>query len=335
MSNEMLEKVITSSSIGTGGDGFITKEQADKFIDYAWDATVLFNEAEKRKLNSPEAEWQSVTIGARIARKATEATDTGENVGANFTKVSLRTTKIRLDWELSTESLEDNIEGDNLDDHLAKLFAGQFGQDLEDLAINGDTTSSDKLLKTFDGWHKLALAGGRVVTGATGTGNGQLARAHFNQALKAMPRKYLARKGDLRFYASTGLVQDYLYSQSDMGIVPNEIVMGTLRQSPVPAGAAGYTTNFPFGVELKEVPLFDTHFNEINAQTGTSGNDSTSYLELTAPRNRVIGIQRDIRLYREFDKKKDAIEYTMYFRAGIAWQNLDAVVTVTGIPVLD
>lgn len=332
MSNEMLEKVITSSSIGTGGDGFITKEQADKFIDYAWDSTVLFKEAEKRKLNSPEAEWQSVTIGARIARKATEATDDGKNVGANFTKVSLRTTKLRLDWELSTESLEDNIEGDNLDDHLAKLFAGQFGQDLEDLAINGDTTSSDPLLKTFDGWHKLATQGGRVVAGGAGT---ELGRSHFNKALKAMPRKYLVRKGDLRFYASTGLVQDYLYSQSENGVVPNEIIMGTLRQSPVPTGEAGYTTNFPFGVELKEVPMFDTHFNEINAQTGTSANDATSYLELTAPRNRVIGIQRDIRLYREFDKKKDSIEYTMYFRAGIAWQNLDAVVTVTGIPVKD
>ena len=335
MSNEMLEKVITSSSIGTGGDGYITKEQADKFIDYVWDAAVLFKEAEKRKLNSPEAEWQSVTIGARIARKATEATDTGENQTANFTKVSLRTTKLRLDWELSTESLEDNIEGKDLDDHLSRMFAGQFGQDLEDLAINGDTTSSDPLLKTFDGWHKKALAGGRVVAGATGTGNGQLARAHFNQALKAMPRKYVARKGDLRFYASTGLVQDYLYSQSENGIVPNEIIMGTLRQSPIPTGEAGYTTNFPFGVELKEVPMFDTHFNEINAQTGTSGNDATSYLELTAPKNRVIGIQRDIRLYRKFHEKKDSLEYTMYFRAGIAWQNLDAVVTVTGIPVKD
>lgn len=336
MSNEMLEKVITTSTIGNeAGDGFLTIEQADKFIDYIWDATVLWQEADKKKLNSPESEWQSVTVGARIVRKATEAVDTGENATANFTKVSLRTTKLRLDYELSTESLEDNIEGTDLDDHLSRLFSHQFAQDLEELSIHGDTNSSDPLLSAFDGWHKKALAGGRVVSAAGGTGNGQLSRKHFNQALKAMPRKYAQRKGDLRFYASTGLVQDYLYSQSENGIVPNEIIQGTLRQSPIPTGAAGYTTTFPFGVELKEVPLFDTQFNEINAGTGMSGNDTTSFMELTAPKNRLVGIQRNVQVFREFKPRKDAIEYTMYVRFGVAWFNLDAVVTVTGIPVLD
>lgn len=84
--------------------------------------------------------------------------------------------------------------------------------------------SSDQLLKSFDGWHKKALEGGRVVTAATGTGNGQLSRKHFNQAIKAMPRQYVNRNSGLRFYASTGLIQDYLYSQSEMGIVPNEVI---------------------------------------------------------------------------------------------------------------
>lgn len=335
MSKEMLQKVITSSQIGAADDGFLKKEQADKFIDYAWDATVLMKTAQKRKLNAPEAEWDAVNIGARIVRKATEAVDTGENAGANFTKVSLRTTKLRLDWELSTESLEDNQEGESLDDHLARMFATQFGTDLEDLAINGDTTSSDPLLKSYDGWHKQALLGGHVRPAATGTGNAQLSRAHFNQALRAMPRKFLARKGDLKFYVSPALMNDYLLSQSEMGIVPNEIVQGLLRQSPVVSGAAGYSTTMPFGVETIEVPLFDTGFNEVNASTGTGTGDTTSYLELTSPQNRIVGVQREIRLYREFANKKDTIEYTMYYRAGIAWQNLDAVVTVNNIPVVD
>lgn len=326
----LIEKVVTSSSIGTPGDGRISQEQADQFIDYAWDATVLMKEATRKKMNAPEAEWDIVSVGARIARKATEAVDTGENATPNFTKVSLRTEKIRLDWELSSESLEDNIEGQDFDDHLARLFADQFGQDLEDLAINGDTDSTDPLLKTFDGWHKRALESGRVVAGAN---EPQLSRAHFNQALKAMPRKYVNRKGDLRFYASTHAVQDYLYSQSDQGIVPNEVVQGTLRQSPIPTGEAGYSTNWPFGVELKEVPLFDTTFNEVNAGTGTT-NESTSYLELTTPRNRVVGVQRDIKLYRQFDQHKDTVEYTMYFRAGVAFVNYDAIVTVTNITLI-
>lgn len=326
----LIEKVVTSSSLGTPGDGRIKQEQADAFIDYAWDASVLMKEATKKKMNAPEAEWEIVSVGARIARKATEAVDTGENATPNFTKVSLRTEKIRLDWELSSESLEDNIEGEDFDTHLARLFSEQFGQDLEELAIHGDTDSTDPLLKTFDGWHKKAIEGGRVVAGA---GKPQLDRAHFNQALKAMPRKYMIRKGDLRFYASTHAVQDYLYSQSEMGNVPNEVIEGTLRQSPVPTGEAGYSTMWPFGVELKEVPLFDTTFNEVNAGTGTT-NEGTTFLELTSPKNRVVGVQRDIRLYRKFHEKKDTVEYTMYFRAGVAFVNLDAIVTVTNISLI-
>ena len=337
--NDLLQKVIATSNIGDGnsgpGEGFLSRDQADNFIDRIFDATVLWKEARKIRMNSPEMMLQHVRVGARIVRKAVEGTDTGENVGAQFTKVTLRTEKLRLDWEVTSESLEDNIEGESLDDHLARLFTNQFAQDLEELSIHGDDDSSDDLLSAMDGWHKKALAGGRVVDAATGTGNGQLARKHFYQALKAMPIYARGNKGDLRFYASTGLVQDYLFSQSDSGIVPNEVVAGMLRQSPVPTGDAGFTTNFPFGIELKEVPLFDTEMNRNNATTGANSNDSVSWLELTRPQNRIVGIQRDIQTFREFKPKKDAIEYTTYIRFGVAWGELDEVVTVRNIPVLD
>ncbi|QLF83304.1 major capsid protein [Rhodococcus phage NiceHouse] len=336
MSNEsILQKVITSTNLGTGvaGDGFLSKKQAESFISYAWDATVLAKESETRIMNAPEEEWTVVAVGARIARAAVEAVDTGKNAHPSFSKVSIRTSKVRLDWELSTESLEDNVEGQNLDQHLARLFAGQFGQDMEDLAINGDTTSSDPLLKTFDGWHKQAMAGARVFQHVGGASVG-LNRADFHRALSNVAPKY-GRRNDLRFYASTQLLQDYMFNQSEMGNVPNEIVLQALSSKTGPSGPAGDSPVRPFGVAIREVPMFATDFNEYNSQTGTNlGEDTTSYLELTKPSNRIWGVQRDIRLYREYSVKKDTIEYTMFFRVGIAWQNLDAVVVIDNIPVI-
>lgn len=336
MSETILQKVVTSTNIGTGvaGDGFISKKQADKFIDMAWDATVLGKECETRKMTAPEEEWTTVAVGARIARAAVEAVDTGKNVHPSFTKVSIRTSKVRLDWELSTEALEDNVEGQGFDEHLATLMAHQFGQDMEDLAINGDTTSTDPLLRTFDGWHKQAMNGGRVVEHVGGPTVG-LNRADFNRAIANMHRRTIARRSDAKFYASTQLIQDYLFKQSEMGNVPNEIVVAALGKAPTPTGAAGDSPIRPFGFELKEVPLFATDFNQYNASTGTTlGEDETSYLELTSPKNRIWGVQRDIKLYREYNPKKDTIEYTMYFRVGIAWNNLDEVVVVDNIPVI-
>lgn len=336
MSESILQKVITSTNLGTGvaGDGFLTKKQAETFIDYAWDATVLANESETRVMTAPEEEWTTVAVGARIARAAVEAVDTGKNVHPSFSKVSIRTSKVRLDWELSTESLEDNVEGQQLDDHLARLFATQFGNDMEDLAINGDVDSTDPLLKTFDGWHKQAMRGARVVDHAGAADEG-LVRADFHRAIASLSRKGLSRRQDLRFYASTQLVQDYLYNQGQYGSLPDQIAIAANARPAVAQGAAGDTLASPFGIPLREVPMFSANFNEYNAQTGTILDDGgTSYLELTSPKNRIWGVQRDIRLYREYSVKKDTIEYTMYFRVGIAWNNLDNVVVVDNIPVI-
>ena len=334
MSNELLQKVITSSGLGSTDGAFLNKDQAKNFIDFAWDATTLAKEADRRVMSAPEQSWNTVAVGARITRGAIEAVDTGENAAASFTRLTLRTHKLRLDWELSADSLEDNIEGQDLDTHLARLFANQFGQDLEDLAINGDTTSSNGLLKVADGWHKQALQGRVVDASDTSKFGDQLGRRHFNAALKALPRKFQARKGDLRFYASPQLCNDYLFAQSEMNANPADIVLQALRSSPITTGDAGTTVASPFGVPLKEVPMFDTGFNEANADTEVSDLEDTSYLELTAPKNRIWGIHRDIQLFREYVVKKDTIEYTMYIRAAWAWQNLDAVVTVTNIPVV-
>lgn len=330
----MLEKLVSTSSIGGGpGGGYLKIEQADNFIDHIFDAAVLWKSAEKRKMNASYAEWPTVRVGARVVRKATEGVDNGINVGATFTKVSISTTKLRLDWEVTTEALEDNIEGENLDQHLLRRFTHQLAQDLEEISIWGDTASGVDPINAFDGWHKQALAGGHVRTALTGTGNGQLSRAHFNQAIRAMPAKYMRDKSKVNFYASTAAYHEYLFSQSESGIVPNEIIAGTLRQYPGPQGAAGDSTAYPFGVKLIEVPMFDSNFNVTNAGTGSGPLDTTTFMEFTHATNRIVGIQRQIQMYKKFAEKKDAIEYTVFVRFGVAWQDKDAVVTITDIPI--
>jgi len=336
MSEEMLEKVITTSTIGNGEStgAIMARDHANSFLDRIWDATVLWKEAQFKKLNAPVYEWSTVRVGRRIVSKAVEAIDTGKNAQANFTKVSMKTEKLRLDYELSTEALEDTIEGDSIDDHLTKLFAWRFAENLEELSIHGDVNSADPLLSAFDGWRKKALEDGRVVDALTGGVNDRLGRAHFLQAFEAMPRQYVGRNNGPKLYASTKLIVDYLAGQSDAGIVPNEVVANTLRQDPQVGGAAGFQTLNPFNVPLKEVPLFDSVFSDLNSSTGKTGNDTTGFLEYTSADNRLVGMQREVKVNREYVAKKDAIEYTVFVRFAIAWQDLDAIVTVRNIPTL-
>jgi len=327
--SDILEKVIRTTEVGADGGGILKPEQSDRFIDYMFDATVLLNGGNCRthKMKSPVAEIDKVAVGQRIVRVATEAVDTGENAGATFTKISLTTVKLRLDWELSSESLEDNLEGDALEDHIARLMATQFGNDLEDIAINGDTASADGTLKAFDGWYKRALATAHVVD----NGGAALTLATFNKMLKAMPRKFMQKRGELKFYTGSNAIQDYLYSYVQAGSVPwqgpraDEARNGAVRTE----GPAGFSAGSAFGVPIWEIPLF----TEDQAGTYSGASGSHTHVELTFPQNRILGIKREIEVFREFKPKKDAIEYTVYCRAGTQIENSDAYVVAKNVKI--
>ena len=141
--------------------GILAPEQSRRFIDYVWDATVLANDGRKVTMRANTQEIEKVNVGERVIRAANQADGTYTNAGATFTKVELTTTKIRLDWEISTESLEDNIEGSALEDHLVRLMTNAFANDLEDLAINGDGSTGNFL---------SILDEGRVAIAALATG---------------------------------------------------------------------------------------------------------------------------------------------------------------------
>jgi HK97 family phage major capsid protein len=278
-------------------------------------------------MRSNTAEIDKVAVGSRIARLATEAVDDGVNVIPTFTKISITTKKLRLDWEVSSESVEDAIES-GIEDHIARLMAAQFGNDVEDLAINGDTTlTSDPLLKSFDGFKKLSLASGHVVD-ALGAG---LDKAIFNSAIKAMPRKYLQRRNQLRFYTGSNLQQDWLYKLTDISTSPESIAEALLNGNPAArSGAAGTVVNpYAFGIPVKEVPLFDeTVDGTYSGSTGDHG-----YVELTFPENRIWGIKREVKIYSNFAQKKDTTEFTAYIRVGVQIENADAYVVVKNVKV--
>jgi hypothetical protein len=335
-SNELLEKVIVSTDIGNpAGSGLLGAEQANQFIDYMWDATVLGGQVRTIRMRSTEQEIDRIGVGKRLIRAAVEAVDTGENQGVFFSKISLTTKKLRLDWELSVESLEDNLEGEALEDHIARLMATQAGMDLEELAINGDTDLTDPTLGIFDGWRKRAIEG--TVDGAAHIIDHRgdvFNRAAANAALKAMPREYMQRRNQLKFFLGSNLIQDYLFSLTTDPMAPG---YANTAGRVVPEGPAGFTAGTLFGVPYQEVPLFEETFDYVG--TPPTGDDAppagADYGEvwLTFPQNLLWGIKREIKVVREYAAKKDTIEYTMFCRVGTQVENTKAFVIVRNVRV--
>ena len=351
MSNETLEKTIaagttatgTFASLGTsaagtvhvgreaGNGGLLNPEQSARFLDYMFDATVIGKVARTVRLKSDTAEIDRMSVGEKLMRLASEGSADGATNGAvTFSKISLTTKKLRMDWELSTESLEDNIEGADLEDHIARLMATQAGNDIEDVILNGTGTGTDALYKAFQGIVAKAKANGRVVDAA----GAEISRAVFNSALKAMPRKYKQRRADLRFLSGSNLIQDYLYKTSQLGADgsanPQDIASSIIRGSvPQLGGAAGFVAPFAFGIPIVEVPLLpETQAGDYTTPSGSHGD-----IHLTFPNNVVIGIKRDVTVYRFFWPKKDSIEYTMYTRVGCQIEQADCWVVVKNVKV--
>jgi len=348
MSNELLEKAIAADTTATGtfasttggtgihrgsedgNGGLLNPEQSARFLDYMFDATVIGKVARTVRMKSDTTEIDRMGVGEKLMKLATEGDNANSgNAAVTFSKISLTTKKLRLDWELSTESLEDNIEGADLEDHIARLMATQAGNDIEDLVLNGNTSlSSDQLYKAFDGTVKIAKANGHVVD----AGGAAITRAVFNSALKALPRKYKQRRTDLRFLSGSNLIQDYLYatSQNIQNVNPQDIASGIIRGEVAPvSGPAGYVAPYAFGIPIVEVPLLsETQTGSYSGATGSHGD-----VHLTFPNNVVIGIKRDVTVYRFFWPKKDSIEYTMYTRVGVQIEQADAWVVVKNVKI--
>ena len=348
MSNELLEKTIAAGTTATGtfasttggtgvhrasengNGGLLNAEQSARFLDYMFDATVIGKVARTVRMRADTTEIDRMSVGEKLMKLATEGDDTAGNSAVTFSKISLTTKKLRLDWELSTESLEDNIEGADLEDHIARLMATQAGNDIEDVVLNGNVSlTGDALYKSFDGIVKKAKASGHVVD----AGGAAVSRAVFNSALKALPRKYKQRRADLRFLAGSNLIQDFLYANSigTNNTIPQDIASSIIRGQEVQplGGPAGYVAPFAFGIPIVEVPLLPEA--QDGDYTGESGNHGD--IHLTFPNNVVIGIKRDVTVYRFFWPRKDSIEYTMYTRVGVQIEQADAWVVVKNVKV--
>ena len=313
--------------------GVLNPTQSAQFIEYIFDQMVLANDGRKVAMRGNTMELDKIRVGSRLVTKATQADDTGVNKAPAFTKIELTTTKFRLQYELSTESLEDSVEGASLEDHVVRLMATQFGNDLEDIAINGHEagTTEDTYNNTLAGFirqikntsylgaHEGAAAVATMTdiwdkTPASGVGSSSKLTLDAIEAIyNALPRKFKARRQDLKFYMNSKHIQELLtelrtVNTTDGTSVPYDVatrvIDGVTPRIGGPAGAQ-YTI---FGLPVQEVPLYPIE-----------------YVDLTLPTNRIWGFQRDVTVHREFQPRKDSVEYTVYVRMGVALEEKSAV----------
>lgn len=225
-------QIVKDAALTTAGvtAGLLNPEQARQFIQQTFESTPLSPLVRTEIRRAKTGEVDKIGINPRILRGKTENTDDNYRAKPTFGKLQYATTPVRLPWEITEETLRENIEGQGLEAIIEKLMTTQMGVDVEDLCLNGDeatpTTDEDyDFLKINDGWVKQ-LENGAHVEDRTAKSAGAMSIDVYYDALKRIPNKY--NNGKLRWLMSPKRKQEwekYLLDQiiTNGGAVPEGV----------------------------------------------------------------------------------------------------------------
>lgn len=245
------EQIIKAAGITTGDVtyGLLNAEQARTFVKQTFEATPLGALVRHEMRKAKTGEIDKIGIASRIVRKKTENVDaksdgsvpvvdpttgqvTGYRAKPNFSQVTYATKAVRLPWEISEETLRENIEGEGLEATITNLMTTQLGIDMEDLHLNGDeaidaSDTDHDFLYINDGWIKQIANSGHVYDATSDT---SMSLDMFYNALQAMPNKY--NNGKLRWLMSPHRAQQWELFLLNQGLKSGANFPDSLYQSP-------------------------------------------------------------------------------------------------------
>lgn len=288
--------------------GLLDPEQGRAFIRKLKEQTALAPKIRQEIRTASTGEINKLATGSRLIRSATENTDDGYRAGATFDTVEYTTRKLRLPWEVTEDVYHENIEGEGLEADLVDEMTSQFALDLEDLEINGDSTSVDPFLGINDGILKLVAdeaVVGRNIDGST-INSGVWSKGHMFEGVQSMPNVYRNR-GSLAWIMSPARKIQWWESITDLANDSGQSLL--LGSNPL--------MESPLGIPIIEVPSMP---------------DTT--VLLANPRNfvRVISWQiRKRRVTGDTDAQLAALDkrfYIFFVKTDVIVEEFDAVVRI-------
>lgn len=267
LSKEMIKKGMFPADIA------FSPEEADQFLDYIIDQSVLKDHARMVKMAKSSRNLRAIGLSTGDIMWPEAAFDTSKyKTTVVHELIVLNSKKARGAAKVHDDDLEDNIEGEKFVDHLLKMLAAQIGNELaiaHYLAnIVPEGTDPKTLLDLWNGWRYRILNQTNAVTGSatildarsatdfTNT-NGYISEHtgeapfdwefKFSKALKSLPAKY-KRLGlkNFRFFLNDQIVQDYIDALAARAtLLGDKAILG---EGPIQYGT----------VPIVPVPLFPT-----------------------------------------------------------------------------
>lgn len=300
----------TISTTGLQAGGILNPEQAQKFIQQTFENTALGGVIRHETRRAKTGEIDKIGIASRILRKKTENTDDGYRAGVKHDKLEYATTAVRVPWEITEETLRENIEGQHYEKIVTDLMTTQIGTDLEDLYLNGDTAVAESdedhdFLYVNDGWVKQLKKGSHVVDRSAQSG-GALNLDVFYDTLKAIPNKY--NNGKLRWMMSPHRRQEWERYILNQAVTAGGIITDKRVENPASIPA----------IEVPRMP--------------------DDVIMLTDPKNLIVVNTYDVIIRKTVEGKEAIMQdkrfYVVHLDFDAIIEELDAAAIITGLAAI-
>jgi hypothetical protein len=309
------QKLTKATLITSGWSYGLTITEANAFLDYLVEESVLLKQVRTVRMPGKKYRIDAIGLGGNVLKKGVAGTDPGDTVSLSGpTQIELSSEEVIAIVSIGDDMLEDNIEGDAFVQHLLGMIGRAAANEIEQAAIHGDTGVADAgIMDRWDGWLKLAAAGGAHVTDAMGDADRYWPGADGVKAtklIKSLPTKYRLDYRTLAFLLHNDLYLDYNDMLAGKGF--SEAWMAITGVADVPLRSIRNIR-----VPLMKTDIAFTH----NATPYTDG----TVVMLTDLRNLIVGIQRDIKIEPQRQPRKRATDYVLSMRAAIQIENGDAI----------
>lgn len=295
---------ITLDDIITNG-GYLSTEQADYFIEKIYEARPgLIQDIRRESMSSPKMEINKLGITGNFLNVGT---DDGTSLASQYrskvttSKVTLTTEELMGVMYLPYKVLEDNIARGRLEDVIMdEILPPKINKDLEKLIFQGDTTSGDNLLKSFNGLYKLCTDHALTYGQATGTVNDEL----WSDIVEALPWYHRENDEELRIYISPRISDTYAkwWGKRATGGGDQALILNHLKE-----------------LNYRGIPLRKTPYTPMAKAL------------MTYPQNVILGVQREIQVETDRDIQNRIIIVVVTMRVALQVEETDAVVTASGL----
>ena len=190
----------------------LNTKQADKFIDYIVDESVLLKRIRVIKMSQPNVKIGKIGIGKKVFYPATrgQELDTSKRIQAVADSIELNSKEIIAEVFIYDDEIEDNIEGAAFKQHLMQMIASQGRNQIEEAILYGrKNDGAEDLLQQFDGvFYRVEKNGGKIVDCASGIFSDRyMDKQKISKLYKSIDTKY--RKGLNGVFMPNDLVIDF------------------------------------------------------------------------------------------------------------------------------